>query len=98
MYTLGPRAVGEVLDDAGGLAAADAEGVHELLFGEAMELAGGGGGGEARGDRGGMEVTRVERARHREADPAHHLDGGDHGFEHGAPPRARRLADGERGR
>src|SRR5262249_9218353 len=72
MHALGPRALAEVLDDAGGLAAADSERVHELSLVEAVETAGGHRRCEARRERCGMEVARVEAARHGQPDAAHH--------------------------
>ena len=97
MQALGPRAVGEVLDDAGGLAAADAEGVDELVLGQSVEPARRRGGREAAGERGGVVVARVEAAGHREADPAHHLHARDHRLERGAAGGLRRLAHRQRG-
>ena len=77
---LGPRAIGEVLDDPAGLTAADAEGMDQLDLGQPHELARRGGGAEAPRDGGGVKVARVQRAGDGEADTAHHFDPGDEGF------------------
>jgi hypothetical protein len=94
---LGPRPIGEVLDDAGGLAAADAERVDQLILVEAVEPPGRGRRREARRDRRRVEVARVQLPRHGEADAAHHLHRGDQRLQHGAAAGAGRLAHGQRG-
>src|SRR5439155_15292513 len=98
MHPLRPRALAEVLDDAGRLAAADSQRVDELILVDAVDPAGGYRRREARRERGGMEMTRVEAAGHREADAAHHLDGSDRGFERRGARGTRGLGDGQRRR
>src|SRR5439155_17018813 len=85
---LGPRAVGQVLDDAAGLAPADAEGVHELALRQSVEVRGDGRRGERPRKRGRVVVTRVELSGDGEPHAAHDLDPGDHGREGGAPGRS----------
>ncbi len=97
VQALGPGAVGQVLDDPGGLAAAEAEGVDLLVLGEPVEASGHRGGREAPGERGRVVVARVETARHREADPAHHLHPRDHRLEDLAARGPHRLANRQRG-
>src|SRR5262249_28755968 len=75
VQALGPRAVGEILDDPRGLAPADPERAHELVLREPVELGGRRGGREHAGERRGMVVPRVKLAGDGEADTAHHLDG-----------------------
>ena len=97
METFRPGSVGEVLDDAPRLAAADTEGVDELILAETVEPTRHRGGGEARGERGGMIVARVEAAGHGEADPAHDFHARDGCLERGLSRGAHRLPDGKRG-
>src|SRR3972149_419420 len=73
MKPLGPSAVGEIFDDAGALAAAQAEGVTPLCRREAIELSRGGGAAEGRADRGGVESPRMEFSRRPPADSASEL-------------------------
>jgi hypothetical protein len=77
--------------------AADAEGADQGVFRHPAQPGGGGGGGEASGEGGGVEMARVERARHREAHPAHHLHPGHQRGQHVAAARARGLARRQRG-
>ena len=97
MQSLGPRPVGEILDDPARLAAADAEGVDELILGEMIELARHSRRREASRERRGMEVARVEASRHGEADPAHHFHARYHRLEDGPARGAHCFADGQRG-
>ncbi len=95
VQALRPRAVGQILDDPRGLAPADAEGAHQLVLGQAIELARGGGGGEGTGEGGRVVVARVKFAGDGQPDAAHHLDSGHDGGERRAPRRAGRLAHGK---
>jgi len=97
VQSLGPRSVGEVLDDPACLAAADAEGVDELVLGEVVEPARHRRRREACCERGGMEVARVEPAGHGEADPAHHFHARYGRLEDSPAGGARRFADGQGG-
>jgi hypothetical protein len=92
VQSLGPRPVGEVLDDAGRLAAADAEGPRQLLLGQLVQPAGRRRGGKARRDGRRVEMAGVQRPGHGETHATHHLDGGDERLEDRGPTGADRLA------
>src|SRR5947208_7123856 len=92
---LGPCAIGQVLDDATGLAPAHPEGVNELVLRRSVELPGDGRRAEGPDKSGRVVVAGVELPGNGEADAAHHLDARDHGREHGGPGRAERLAGGQ---
>ena len=98
VQALGPRAVGQVLDDPARLAAADPERADQLVFRQPVQLAGRGDRAEGPGQGGRVIVARVELARHREAYATHHLDAGDDRLERRPPAGARRLARGQAGR
>ena len=73
MQPLGPGALGEIFDDAGGHAAGDAERIDDLLCVQAERGADAGGGAHGAEDRGRMEAGFVHGLRHHRRQPAHHL-------------------------
>src|SRR3989441_874291 len=95
---LGPCAIGQVLDDATGLAPAHPEGVNELVLRRSVELPGDGRRAEGPDKSSRVVVAGVELAGDGEPHAAHHLDASDHGGERGGPGGAECLADGQASR
>ena len=73
MQPLGPGALGEIFDDAGGEAAGDAERVDDLLGVKSERGGNAGGRAHHAEDRGRVEARLVHRLRHHRGQPAHRL-------------------------
>ena len=83
MQPLGPGALGEIFDDAGGEAAGDAERVDDLFRIQPKRGADAGGGAHDAENRGRMKAGLVHRLRHHGREPAHGL-GADRDAEQGS--------------
>ena len=98
MEALGPGAVGEEFEAAGGGAEREPLRMNERGSAEAGELSGGDRAAEDAGDAGRMESDLVEPALGDHPDTGRHLDAGDEGREKIATRGAGFGADGKHGR
>ena len=98
MHALGPGALGEIFDDARGLAPGDAERGDGLSGGKPECGGDGAGGGERAQHRGRMEPRAVDRDRRNQREPAHQLRPDHDAAQEILPAAPLPLAGGEHGR
>ena len=91
-------AFGEILDDARGHAAGDAEGGGDLLRRQLQRGGDTARGGNGADHRGGVKAGGMDRARRHQAQPAHQFGADDDATQQGRPAQAFAFAGGQDGR